>query len=96
MLTDMVTTMASGFVVCVTLDPVGMSCPCLARFRVQQLCTVRYKATRGQQCCLRNHTHHYNLSAAVSSLVGQYARLDSMLKSIPADSITSLMRDFII
>ena len=43
MLTDMVTTMASGFVVCVTQDPVGMSCscPCPTRSRVQQLCTVR-------------------------------------------------------
>ena len=46
MLTDMVTTMADGFVVCVTQDPVGMSCPCPARSRVQQLRTVRYKATK--------------------------------------------------
>ena len=45
MRTDMVTTMANGFVVSVTQDPVGMSCPCPARSRVQQLCTVRYKAT---------------------------------------------------
>ena len=37
----MVTTMASGSVVCVTQDPVGMSCPCPTRSRVQQLCTVR-------------------------------------------------------
>ena len=45
MLTDMVTTMTSGFVVCVTQDPVEVSCPCPARSRVQQLCTVWYKAT---------------------------------------------------
>ena len=43
MRTDMVTTMANGFVVSVIQDPVGMSCPCPARSRVQQLCTVRYK-----------------------------------------------------
>ena len=46
MLTDMVTTMANGFVVSVTQDLVEVSCPCPARYRVQQLCTVRYKATR--------------------------------------------------
>ena len=34
MLTGMVTTMASGFVVCVTKYPVGMSCPCPARSNV--------------------------------------------------------------
>ena len=45
MLQDMVTTMANGFLVCVTQDPVGMSCPCPARSRVQKLCTVRCKAT---------------------------------------------------
>ena len=31
MLTDKSTTMGSGFVVCFTLYPVGMSCPCPAR-----------------------------------------------------------------
>ena len=46
MLTDMVSTMASGFVDCVTQYPVGMSCPCPARSKVQQLYTVRYKATK--------------------------------------------------
>ena len=45
MLTDMVTTMASGSVVCVTQYPVGTSCLCPARSKVQQPCTVRYKAT---------------------------------------------------
>ena len=45
MLTDMLTTMANGFVVSVTQDFVEVSCPCPARSRVQQLCTVRYKAT---------------------------------------------------
>ena len=45
MLTDMLTTMANGFVVSVTQDLVEVSCPCPARSRVQQLCTVRYKAT---------------------------------------------------
>ena len=42
MLPDMVTTMANGFVVCVTQ---GISCPCPARSKVQQPCTVRNKAT---------------------------------------------------
>ena len=45
MLIDMATTMANGFVVCVTQDPAGRSCPCPARSRVQKLCTVRYEAT---------------------------------------------------
>ena len=36
MLTDIVTTMASGFVVCVTQYPVKTSCPCPARSKVQQ------------------------------------------------------------
>ena len=35
MLTDIVTTMASGFVVCVTQYPVKTSCPCPARSKVQ-------------------------------------------------------------
>ena len=33
-----------------TQNPVGMSCPCPARSRVQQLCTVRYKATTEGLC----------------------------------------------
>ena len=44
MLTDMLTTMANGFVVSVTQDLVEVTCLCPARSRVQQLCTVRYKA----------------------------------------------------
>ena len=48
MLTDKATTMASGFVVCVTQYPVGASCPCPARSKVQQPYTVRHKATRPQ------------------------------------------------
>ena len=42
----MLTTMANGFVVSVTQDLVEVLCPCPARSRVQQLCTVRYKATQ--------------------------------------------------
>ena len=42
----LMTTMASGFVVCVTQYPVGTSCQCPTRSKVQQPCTVRYKATK--------------------------------------------------
>ena len=37
--------MTNSFVVCVTQDPVGMLCPCPARSKVQQPCTLRCKAT---------------------------------------------------